>query len=232
MSEPFAHLFFYSDKQIEKRLVSDVIHNCLDCGLKYEDKYWVCGNVESTTNKSLDDAIEEVAKCEGEIYFHYDDLTSVKEVDIGFYKDGINDKLIKISVRVWKYLFDEDDMGGEKNCVKNADVLLKLAKSLYYAVQPIYGYWDLDIRFHWIYDYVEDPETSKQLETLKIHRIYWVNFFFYELVEKIGREKLLSAPSWKTEELKDGGILLMLGPTPYDLKVEREEVEKYLGFKE
>lgn len=229
MGEHFAHLYFYSDKQIDKRLVSNVIHNCLKCGLEYEGKYWVRGNVESTTNKSLNDAIEEVAKCEGEIYFCHDGITPKEEIAIGFYNNEINDNLINISVRVWEYLFD-DDING-KNSIKNGDTLLELAKSLYYAVQPIYGYWDLDISFHWISDYTEDPEIPKQLETLKIRGIYWVNFLSYELVEKIGREKLLSLPSWKTEELEDGGILLVLGPTPYNLRVKREEVEKYLGFR-
>ena len=76
-------------------------------------------------------------------------------------------------------------------------------------------------------------EESKEIYNLKVRYIYWANFFGPKLVKKIGREKLLSAPSWKTEELEDGGILLILGPTTYpiDREISRKEVEKHLGFK-
>lgn len=110
-------------------------------------------------------------------------------------------------------------------------VFLDIGKQLYDLAHPLYGcaeyegyFWNEDPPFH------NDEEIKEIIYDLKVKYIYWVNFFGPKLVQKIGREKLLSAPSWKTEELKDGGILLMLGPTPFPREVPREEVEKHLGF--
>ncbi len=238
MSNPYVSLYFYSNKQLDKFLIEKIVKSCVDHGLKYNNEYWVRGNVHRTTNKPIIDAIKDIIKCEGLIDFQWDSLdasSGEKEVSIGFFKNDINKELIYINLTTSIFLFNDDykeDINEKRRAAVNAELLLELAKSLYQVIQPIYGYWDWDAHISWTFDYLEDPEIHRQLETLDINKIYWVNFFSPELVKKIGREKFLSAPSYKTEELKGGGILLVASSEPFDLNgVEREEVEKHLGIK-
>jgi hypothetical protein len=42
-----------------------------------------------------------------------------------------------------------------------------------------------------------------------VDTLYFINLFGPELVNKLGRDRLLSAPAWKIEELDDGGIFLV-----------------------
>jgi hypothetical protein len=47
------------------------------------------------------------------------------------------------------------------------------------------------------------------------YMIYWANFYGPETVEKNGgKDKFLNAPCWRVEELSDGGIMLILYPSP------------------
>ncbi len=239
MSNPYVHLYFYSNKQLNKLLIEEIVKSCVDIGLKYNNKYWVRGTVNSTTNKPISDAIKEIIKSEGSIDFYYDALDALsgeKEVTVGIFKNDINKEIIVMVLTTSIFLFNYDykeDINEKKRAALNAELLLELVKSLYQVIQPIYGYWDWDAHIPWMWNYLEDPDIPRQLENLELDRIYWVNFFSPNLVKKIGREKLLSAPSYKTEELKDGGILLMAGSEPFDFLVngiDREEVEKHLGI--
>lgn len=156
-------------------------------------------------NTNFEKAIEIVSQYGGGFAMASDYL----QFDLGIFKEG----LVSIDVM---YSISECEISA----------FISVAKILYNFIHPFYGEGDIEET------YTENYNPYKDVKLGKIKHIYWINFFSPELVKKIGRETLLSAPSWKTEELKDDGILLMLGPTPYDLKVEREEVEKYLGFKE
>jgi len=46
--------------------------------------------------------------------------------------------------------------------------------------------------------------------------LFWANFFGPEYVEMFGRDKLLSAPWHRSEELSDGGLLLFISESPFD----------------
>lgn len=70
---------------------------------------------------------------------------------------------------------------------------------LYYpTLRPRYGFID---------ERGENEPSSKSVELVELKSILWANFFGPEYVEKYGRDFLLAAPGWKTEELDDGGIL-------------------------
>ena len=58
-----------------------------------------------------------------------------------------------------------------------------------------------------------------------------VTFYGKEMTESIGREKLLSAPVWKAEEL-GGGVFLQVQENPFYKAYVRslKKVEKYLGL--
>ncbi|ATB35350.1 hypothetical protein CYFUS_000762 [Cystobacter fuscus] len=50
----------------------------------------------------------------------------------------------------------------------------------------------------------------------KIYEVSWLNVFGPKLVESVGRERMLSTPAWRVEELPNGSIFLVTRPTPAD----------------
>jgi hypothetical protein len=57
-----------------------------------------------------------------------------------------------------------------------------------------------------------------------------VNFYSRPLVDKIGREKLLSTPAFKVEELENGGVMLIVCTEPLGCD-NIYEVWRHLGYK-
>ncbi|MCY1072877.1 hypothetical protein [Archangium lansingense] len=47
----------------------------------------------------------------------------------------------------------------------------------------------------------------------KIYEVFWLNVFGPKLVEAVGRERMLSTPAHRVEELPNGSVLLVLWPT-------------------
>lgn len=50
----------------------------------------------------------------------------------------------------------------------------------------------------------------------KIYEVSWLNVFGPKLVSTVGRERLLSTPAWRVEELPNGCVLLVTWPTASD----------------
>ena len=57
-----------------------------------------------------------------------------------------------------------------------------------------------------------------------------VNFYSKPIVDKIGREKLLSAPARKVEELENGGIMLLVCTEQLGCPDELDRVRLHLGY--
>jgi hypothetical protein len=69
-----------------------------------------------------------------------------------------------------------------------------------------------------------DDETMYRDGFDKIYEVFWLNVFGPKLVEAVGRERLLSTPAWRVEELPNGCILLVLWPTPADFASEQSRL--------
>ncbi|WNG21455.1 hypothetical protein [Cystobacter fuscus] len=54
----------------------------------------------------------------------------------------------------------------------------------------------------------------------KVYEVFWLNVFGVKLVETIGRERVLSTPAWRVEELPNGCVLLVTRPTASDFASE------------
>jgi hypothetical protein len=50
----------------------------------------------------------------------------------------------------------------------------------------------------------------------RIYEVCWLNVFGPKLVETVGRERMLSTPAWRVEELPNGSVLLVTWPTVAD----------------
>ncbi|MCY1073628.1 hypothetical protein [Archangium lansingense] len=58
-----------------------------------------------------------------------------------------------------------------------------------------------------------DMQTSIRDGFDKIYEVFWLNVFGPKLVEAVGRERMLSTPAHRVEELPNGSVLLVLWPT-------------------
>ncbi|GMU06614.1 hypothetical protein [Corallococcus caeni] len=65
-------------------------------------------------------------------------------------------------------------------------------------------------------DYGRDEESSRRDGFDKIYEVAWLNVFGPKLVETVGRERMLSTPAHRVEELPNGSILLVTWPTAAD----------------
>ncbi|PTL84450.1 hypothetical protein [Vitiosangium sp. GDMCC 1.1324] len=65
-----------------------------------------------------------------------------------------------------------------------------------------------------------DQQTSIRDGFDKIYEVSWLNIFGPKLVETVGRERMLSTPAWRVEELPNGSVLLVTWPTAADFASE------------
>jgi len=61
-----------------------------------------------------------------------------------------------------------------------------------------------------------DERTSRKDGFDKIYEVFWLNVFGPRLVEAVGRERMLSTPAHRVEELPNGSVLLVTWPTVAD----------------
>ncbi len=69
-----------------------------------------------------------------------------------------------------------------------------------------------------------DDETMYRDGFDKIYEVCWLNVFGLKLVELVGRERMLSTPAYRVEELPNGSVLLVTWPTAADFT--REEARQ------
>ncbi|HYO54208.1 hypothetical protein [Archangium sp.] len=65
-----------------------------------------------------------------------------------------------------------------------------------------------------------DKETWYRDGFDKIYEVFWLNVFGPKLVESVGRQRMLSTPAWRVEELPNGCVLLVTRPTAADFASE------------
>ncbi len=61
-----------------------------------------------------------------------------------------------------------------------------------------------------------DDESQRRDGFDKIYEVFWLNVFGPKLVETVGRERMLSTPAHRVEELPNGSVLLVTWPTVAD----------------
>jgi hypothetical protein len=72
--------------------------------------------------------------------------------------------------------------------------------------------------------YGRDKEIAREDGFDKVYEVCWLNVFGPKLVEAVGRERMLSTPAHRVEELPNGSILLVTWPTAADFT--REEARQ------
>ena len=65
-----------------------------------------------------------------------------------------------------------------------------------------------------------DPEHPGPCVPLQVEQMHWLNVYGPQLVETLGRERVLSTPAFLVEELPHGAVLVLTRPTPVDFASE------------
>jgi len=108
---------------------------------------------------------------------------------------------------------------------------LKVATDLYGIVQANSGYvqnWRHERHLGDVTDEKGNlvgyraPKEAK----LELHGLFWANFFGPEYVQMFGRARLLSAHWHSTEELPDGGLLLLISESPFEAVKSEYQLRK------
>lgn len=125
-----------------------------------------------------------------------------QETHVNYFKCGIafQDSLPTISLvmRLETIAF----AASEEESTRVFEQWLALFQKAYTIWQPLYAH-SLVFGLKW-------PEPAlADLESGHVPYLYEINFFGPKLVEGIGKERLLSAPVWRTQRLADGGVLLV-----------------------
>jgi hypothetical protein len=69
-------------------------------------------------------------------------------------------------------------------------------------------------------DFGRDEKTARRDGFDKVYEVCWLNVFGPKLVETVGRERVLSTPAHRVEELPNGSVLLVTWPTAADFASE------------
>ncbi len=89
---------------------------------------------------------------------------------------------------------------------KNVRSLVQVCELVYTVLHPMYGCGLTSPEVH--------PIPNPDDGDVSIRRVYDYNFLGPKLVQALSREKVLSAPTWRTVQFDDGGVLLEMSPGP------------------
>jgi hypothetical protein len=110
----------------------------------------------------------------------------------------------------------------------STDLILKFVKDLFQWGESCYGYVSY-------YEYKKKLYTPGMNIIDCLGDITWANLFGKPYTDMWGKEKLLNAPTWKTERLNDGGFILVTMESPLmEQKMAEKHEDKlkdYLGKK-
>ncbi|HEX8539181.1 MAG TPA: hypothetical protein VF664_17075, partial [Cystobacter sp.] len=103
---------------------------------------------------------------------------------------------------------------GAEGCLQFVEMVRDWALS--YPVSYASAHSVADDQLSGAPDFGRDTQTSIQNGFDQIYEVFWLNVFGPKLVEAVGRERMLSTPAWRVEELPNGAVLVVTWPTAAD----------------
>lgn len=133
-----------------------------------------------------------------------------------------------IQLEVEEKQFDVGDSSEREVQIKNfLDVIREVYNATDDRPQAVYAFPDPLIEV--ILNLDQLPATVETLRDGRINYVGWITVFPPNLVETYGRDTLLSAPAWKTEEWDDGSIAVVAFEDPVFLG-DPKPVNEHLGL--
>jgi hypothetical protein len=193
---------FNLDEEFNESELGDDSEEKLREGIKFLKK-----NYSRLGTTSIDLDFKFFNKGDGDIYLSLQKWPNYNSIGIGFEAIHLSDEL------------------GEKRFER----LLHVIKRTYSLAQYIYGYYE-DESYAAKGSLVQYPKAEDFLN-YKIKNITPVNLFSNKMVEKFGRNKLLSLDVHKIEEYENGDILLTICPNPLYCTNKIPRIERQLGLR-
>jgi len=226
--------FCIRPKPVNKELVSALVEAVTELGSMYNENIGYWSDMDDRGpfwGRSLEKAIDVVSRDQGSIPFFYKNIG----YNLAIRPMPISAKLGSIMVYIDHVYLDpsytEKRLGKEgalEECLRNSEQLVEIAKAVWNILEPkpIYGLGDYDIN-----EWMTIP-TDEEILNLKVEpHIYRLNFYGPELIEKFGKEKLLSIPAYGVEEL-DEGFMFLGSPLPLNFGTESyKKISDHLGWK-
>ncbi|MFC4550511.1 MULTISPECIES: hypothetical protein [Halorussus] len=145
-----------------------------------------------------------------------------KDMIVGrLYADGANERTLgapdlpHIEFHVEESLFERAE--DETDRVAHADAFVDVLRETYFVLDPrpsvVYAMPESMQTAIW--DSIgETPADADSLRRSRFNYLVWATVFTPQLVETYGRERLLSAPAWRTYEWDDGTVVLLSSADP------------------
>ena len=105
-----------------------------------------------------------------------------------------------------------------ERCARLVDMVRTWA--MHYPISYAMAHGNADNQLSDFPTFGRDSETWQRDGFDKIYEVYWLNIFGPRLVQSVGRERMLSTPAWRVEELPHGAVLVVTGPTAADFASE------------
>ena len=96
--------------------------------------------------------------------------------------------------------------------------------------RPLAVYGESPLHRYRIGEAAQPPFTAESIAHGEYHHLSWLTIFTPPMVERYGRETLLSAPAWKVEELDDGAILVVCHDDVVNWDADCRAVAEHIGL--
>jgi hypothetical protein len=97
--------------------------------------------------------------------------------------------------------------------------IVQLFVLIYNSLHPVYGYGLLTPNSY-------ERRGEKEL-AIVVAGVYDYNFFGPDIVEQMGKDVIVTVPSWETVFFADGGMLLQMSPNPADPRINMDFEANY-----
>lgn len=156
---------------------------------------------------SLEEALEKVLQSGGgTVTIGFRELN----VRIRYFSKEVAKSEPQLSIGVWASQFKIWEDSTEDGTRRRTEQFVTFVRLLSETFDPLYAFGGIERS--------ESPEQLlpplDQLKCGKVKRLFWLNTFSPATVERLGRDRVLSAPAWKVEELNDGRVLLVVSNNP------------------
>lgn len=120
-------------------------------------------------------------------------------------------------------ILGEDYLNANDEGFENYRTLLEMVRQLYRLWRPLFVY-----KYSW--EKGAENIGWDEIRALDVPQVYDLNLYGPELVAKLGREKLLTAPAWLVEEVDDGILLIPEEHISMEAQHSLQEVAAHLGL--
>lgn len=126
-----------------------------------------------------------------------------------------------VGLSVSNLYFDPDfPSDGEGTAATYLSRFLHLVNTVFRRTDPVHGYGFYEREGMEAY-----VPTSEQIYEGVIDHPCWANYFTRRMIDRLGRECLLSAPAARTEQLHEEGILLVVTKYPFEFGPDNNNLQ-------